>query len=63
MGLYFFRWDFVPLCELLIKKLKNTKAFIDYSETIDDVYENLEDHDPTKKTKVLIVFDIRIADM
>ena len=25
-----------------IKKLKNSKAFIDYSQTIDDVYENLE---------------------
>ena len=25
-----------------IKKLKHTKAFIDYSETIDDIYENLE---------------------
>ena len=29
---------------------------MDYSQTIDDVYENLEDYNPTKK-KVLIVFD------
>ena len=29
--------------------LKNQKAFINYSETIYDVYENLEDYDPTKK--------------
>ena len=27
-----------------IKELKNSKAFIDYSKTIDDVYENLEDY-------------------
>ena len=40
-----------------IKELK-----IDYSHTIDDVYENLEDYNPVKK-KVLIVFDDMIADM
>ena len=31
-----------------IENLKNPKAFIDYSQTIDDVYENLEDYNPTK---------------
>ena len=46
-----------------IENLKNPKAFIDYSETIDDVYENLEDYNPTKKRRVLIVFDDMIADM
>ena len=43
--------------ELLIKgrekvgfeKLKIPKAFVDYSQTIDYVYENLEDYNPTKK--------------
>ena len=45
-----------------IKKLKNPQAFIDYSQTI-DVYENLEDYNPTKKRKVLIVFDDMIADI
>ena len=34
-----------------IKKI-NSKAFIDYSKTVDDVYENLEDYNPTKKRKV-----------
>ena len=38
-----------------IKKLKNSKVLIDYSEAIDD---NLK-----KKRKVLIVFDNMIADM
>ena len=46
-----------------IKKSKNPKAFIDYSQTIVDVYENFEDYNPTKKRKVLIVFDGLIADI
>ena len=44
-------------------KKKNPKAFIDYSQAIDDVYENLEDYNPKKKSRVLIVFDDMIADM
>ena len=40
-----------------IKKLKISKEFIDYSQTIDYIQENLEDCDPSKKRKVLIVFD------
>ena len=46
-----------------IKNLKNPKAFIDYSHTIDDVYENLEDYNLTKKRGVLIVFDGMIVDI
>ena len=46
-----------------IKILKNPKAFNDYSQTIDNVYENLEDYNPTKKRRVLIVFHGMIADM
>ena len=46
-----------------IENLKNPKAFIGYSQTIDDVYENLEDYNPTKKRRLLIVFDDMIADM
>ena len=30
---------------------------------MDDIYENLEDFNPTKKRKVLIVFDDMIADV
>ena len=48
--------------KLGIKKFKNSKAFINYSQTIDNVYENLEDYNPTKK-RVLIVTDDMIADM
>ena len=46
-----------------IKTIKNSKAFIDYPQTIDDAYENLEDYNPTKKRRVLIVFDYMIAGM
>ena len=45
-----------------IKALKNPGPFIDYLQTIDDVYENLEDNNQTKKRTVLIVFDGMIAD-
>ena len=38
-----------------IEILKNPKGFIDYSQTIEDVCEYLEDYNPTKKRRVLIV--------
>ena len=44
------------------ENLKNPKAFIDYSQTIDDVYKYLEDYNPTKK-RIVIVFEDMIADM
>ena len=40
-----------------IEILRNPKAFTDYSQTTDDVYENLEDYNPTNKRRVLLVFD------
>ena len=46
-----------------VKLLKSPKVFINYSQIIEDVYENLEDYNPTKKGRVLIVFDDMIADM
>ena len=45
------------------KKLKNPKAIIDYSQTIDHVYRSLEYYNPTKKRRLSIVFDNMIADM
>ena len=44
-----------------IKELKNSKAFIDCSQKVDDVYKSLEDCNLIKKRKVLIVFDYMIA--
>ena len=38
-----------------MENLKKSKS-IDYSQT-NDVYENLEDYDPPKKSRVLILFD------
>ena len=46
-----------------IEILKNQKAFIDYLQTIDNVYENEEDYNPSKEKKVLVVFDDLIVDM
>ena len=43
--------------------LKNAKEFNDYLQTINDVYEALEEYNPTKKRRVSIVFDDMIADM
>ena len=39
------------------------KAFMEYSDDIQDVYKNIEDYNPRKNCKVLIVFDDMIADM
>ena len=39
------------------------KAFMDYSNNMQDVYKNIEEYNPGKKRKVLIVFDDKIADM
>ena len=46
-----------------LENLKNLKEFIDYSQTIDDAYENVEDYSLTKKRTVLKVFDDMIPDM
>ena len=46
-----------------VKSLKNPKAFIDYSQTVDDLYENLEDDNSTRKRRVLIVFDDMIVNL
>ena len=39
---------------------KDPKAFMEYSK---DVYKNIENYNPGKKRKILIVFDDMIADM
>ena len=42
---------------------KKFKSIIDYSQTTDDVCENLKDYNTTKKKRVLIVLDDTIADI
>ena len=41
----------------------NPKAFMEYSNDVQDVYKNIEEYNPGKKRKVLIVFNDMIADM
>ena len=58
-------------CQYLIKKREKVglnhyddpKAFMEYSNDMQDVYKNIEDYNPGKKRKILIVFDDTIADM
>ena len=60
-----------PRYEFLIKKLEDagtkhfndSNAFIECSNTMDDVYENIDDYNPNRKRKILIVFDDMIADI
>ena len=46
-----------------IKHLNDSKAFIEYSNTMNDVYENIDLYNPNRRRKVLIVFDDMIADI
>ena len=45
------------------KHLNNPNAFIECSNTMDDVYENINSYNPIRKRKKLIVFDDMIADI
>ena len=46
-----------------IKHVNSPKAFIKCSNTMDDDYEDINDYNPIKKRKMLIVFDGMIADI
>ena len=46
-----------------IKHLNDSKVFIECSNTMNDVYENIDNYNPNKKRKILIVFDDMIADI
>ena len=46
-----------------IKNLNDPNAFIEYSNTIDDVYINIDDYNAKGKRRILIVFDDMIADI
>ena len=58
-----------PNYRYLIKKLENAgikhfndpNTFIKCSNTMDDVSENIDDYNPSRKSKILIVFDDMIA--
>ena len=60
-----------PKYQVLIKKRENAgienlndpSAFIEYSNTMGDVCGNIDDYNPKRKGKILIVFDDMIADI
>ena len=60
-----------PKYEFLIKKHENggrkycndPNTFVKCSNTMDDVYQNIDDYNPSRKRKILIVFDDMIADI
>ena len=71
-NIYFYAKDLSePKYEFLIKKHENVgikhvsdpNAFIECSNTMDGVYENIDDYNPNRQRKILIVFDDMIADI
>ena len=60
-----------PKYELLINNCKNAgiknynepTAFTEYSNTMGDVFSNINAYNPRRKRKILIVFDDMIADI
>ena len=46
-----------------IKNLDDPSAFIEYSNTMDDVYDNIDDYNPKRIRRILIVFDDMIANI
>ena len=70
--IYLYAKDFSePKYQFLIKKREDTgiknlddpSAFIEYSNTMDDVYNNIDDYNSKRKRKILIVFDDMIVDI
>ena len=49
--------------EVGLNHFNDPKAFMEYSDDMQDVYKSIEDYNPIKKRKVLITFDDMIADM
>ena len=45
-----------------INHVNDPKAFIDYSNDMHDDYEKIDDYNPDKENKILVVFDDMIAD-
>ena len=46
-----------------IKHLNDSKAFIEFSNKMDDVYKNIDDYNLNRKRKILIALDDMIADI
>ena len=46
-----------------IKHVNDWNAFIECSNTMDDIYENIDEYNPNRKRKILIVFNDMITDI
>ena len=46
-----------------LKHFNDPKAFIQYSNDMHDIHKNIDDYNPDKENKILIVFDDMIADV
>ena len=46
-----------------INNFNDPRSFIDYSNDMHDGYKSIDDSNPDKENKMLIVFDDMIADM
>ena len=46
-----------------IKHVNNPKAFIECSNTMNDIYENIDNYNLSRKRKILIIFDDMIVDV
>ena len=44
-------------------RFNDSKAFIEYSNDMKDIYKNIEEYNPNKERKILIAFDDMIADV
>ena len=52
----------INICEkVAINHFNDPKAFIEYSNDMQDVYKNIDEYNPDKECKILIVFDGMIA--
>ena len=46
-----------------MKNFNDPAAFIEYSNTMDDVFKSIDDYNTKRKRRVIIVFDDMIADI
>ena len=46
-----------------IKHVNDPKEFIECSNTMNDIYGNIDDYNPNRRRKILIIFDDMIADI
>ena len=48
---------------MVLKHFNDSKAFIEYSNDMLDIYKNIEEFNANKNRKILIIFDDMITDI